>query len=585
METLKDSLEPVALPYWPTCKNALTWSPEDLAVAAGELVHILTPRDASRSLGDPGHRLWHTFTLRVNQFDPSEWPYQDLATITHFSVGEELSESTVVSLSWSPPGLGIYRRSVLAILTSNLILSLWESSGRLGVWQRTAIVNQYLPIQPSGDETDNSRLQRRVRAFRWLPPLLPSEESGWGCQFLAVADDDFTVSFFQLWKANGAVYGRWSYKLCAQYKIPGLRQFDASAMKKFGLQTILAQSSPISSLETSKWRFEDGPSRHSGTAAVDVKVSFGQCSEAKYLSLHVKWMDGSNDKTRREMAFSVTPLKSASSFLSLEMPTQSQFDSVIQKPRSDFDRNFGLGGRLRVNYWGTAFSPDHTIAAACITLHPSDMIEYGAPSSQRTTVVFMRIREPPMSDYIPDHPSEVQKRILEFVRDSPLGLVKTDLDKHIVRTAAALIKLDFKTSSSLTRWADDMLDLLPTSASRQDSSGTDQRQASNNTNLIATAEPGGETSVLADEVCDLCGDTIPFSADPGRARCNRGHQFSRCSLSFVAIQEPGISMYCSKCGRQFLDPGKLECADGPSLSQALFDNFDVCPYCQGKFRG
>jgi hypothetical protein len=28
----------------------------------------------------------------------------------------------------------------------------------------------------------------------------------------------------------------------------------------------------------------------------------------------------------------------------------------------------------------------------------------------------------------------------------------------------------------------------------------------------------------------------------------------------------------------------LEFATGPSLSQALFDKFDVCPYCHGKFR-
>ncbi|OAP56391.1 hypothetical protein AYL99_09570 [Fonsecaea erecta] len=582
METLRGHLEPVTLPYWPTCKNALTWSPEDLAVAAGELVHILTPRDASRSLGDPGHKQWHTFTLRVNQFEPSEWPFQELATITQFSVGEELSESTVVSLSWSPAGLGIYRRSVLAVLTSNLILSLWESNGRLGVWQRTAIINQYLP---SDEQLNNPREKRRVRAFHWLPALSLSKGFRWGSQLVALADDDFTVLFFHLYKTNGAIYGDWSCKLLAQYRFPGLQHLDASAMKRLGLRTILARSSPISNLETSKWRFEDDLSKPSGTAALDVKVSFGQCSEAEYLSLRVKWMDEANSRNQRELALSVTPLKSASSFSYSEMPNQSQFDSAIQKPRSDFDRNFGLGGRIRIHYWGAVFSPDRTLAAACISLHPSDMIEYGIPSSQRTTVVFMRLHEPLTSDNSSETPSEVQKRILEFLRDLPLGLVKTDLDKHIVRTAAALIKLDSTSFSSLTQWADDLLNLLPTKVSGQNPSSFDQRPSDNDTDHAATTGSGGENTVLADEFCELCGDIIPFSADPSRARCNRGHHFSRCSLSFVAIQEPGISVYCSKCGRQFLDPGKLECADGPSLSQALFDHFDVCPYCQGKFRG
>ncbi|OAL36396.1 hypothetical protein AYO20_04292 [Fonsecaea nubica] len=585
METLRDGLESVTLPYWPTCRNALTWSSEDLAVAAGELVHILTPRDASKSLGDPGHKQWHTFTLRVNHFQQSEWPSQELATITQFSIGEELSESTVVSLSWSPAGLGIYRRSALAILTSNLILSLWESNGRLGVWQRTAIVNQYLPIPSSGDDTGSSRRKQRVRAFHWLPALSLPAGSRWGSQFLAVADDDFTVSFFHLWKTNGAVYGHWSYKLLAQYKFPGFQHLTASAMKKLGLRTILAQTSPISKLETSEWEFEGEASKHSGTAALDVKVSFGQCSEAKYLSLQVKWMGAGNGKTEPTMVLTVTPAQSASGILSSETPTQGQFESAIQKSRSDFDRKFGLDGRIRVHCWGTVFSPDRTIAAACISLHPSDMIEYGAPSSQRTTVVFTLVQEPTVSDHLPESPSEAQKRILEQIMESSLDLVKTDLDKHIVRTAAALIKLQFKDSSSLTCWADDLLKLLPPRAFPQDSNGPDQRQLYNDAGDTAGAGSGGEESVLADEVCDLCGEIIPFSADPSRARCNRGHQFSRCSLSFVAIQEPGISMFCSKCGRQFLDPGKLECVGGPSLSQALFDYFDVCPYCQGKFRG
>ena len=39
----KHDLEPVTLSHWSTCKNALSWSTEDLAVAAGKVVHVLTP--------------------------------------------------------------------------------------------------------------------------------------------------------------------------------------------------------------------------------------------------------------------------------------------------------------------------------------------------------------------------------------------------------------------------------------------------------------------------------------------------------------------------------------------------------------
>ena len=87
------------------------------------------------------------------------------------------------------------------------------------------------------------------------------------------------------------------------------------------------------------------------------------------------------------------------------------------------------------------------------------------------------------------------------------------------------------------------------------------------------------------EMCEICDSPIPFTSDPTQARCSHGHQFTRCNLYFIAIQGPGISMYCSQGGRQFLEPGKMKFQSGPSLSQALFDKFDVCPYCQAKFRG
>lgn len=105
-------------------------------------------------------------------------------------------------------------------------------------------------------------------------------------------------------------------------------------------------------------------------------------------------------------------------------------------------------------------------------------------------------------------------------------------------------------------------------------------------------------------------------------------------MSFLAIEEPGISKYCEKCNREFLNehvlresehyPGLLLGPEGatspkdcpfdenevvieqqdsfgqranvmtkevgqiskaPSLASMMFDYFDVCPYCNGKFIG
>lgn len=114
---------------------------------------------------------------------------------------------------------------------------------------------------------------------------------------------------------------------------------------------------------------------------------------------------------------------------------------------------------------------------------------------------------------------------------------------------------------------------------------------------------------------------------------------ARCSLTFLAIREPGVSKYCQSCNRAYLNdhiilnstkrktnrtlednmcsvPTVEELADTEmfdddltriggggmmdnsssvnldafkskpfSLATMLFDTFDMCPYCGGKFVG
>ena len=129
----------------PTCHNCLAWSSDgELAVAGGEYVHILTPKHSKlekEHLKTAVDSPWHTTTLRINNFDQTEWTYQSLAPLSRLSIGEEQSHSTVSALSWSPPGLAVHRRSVLAVLTTNLLLAFWETDGNLDTWKRTCIVN------------------------------------------------------------------------------------------------------------------------------------------------------------------------------------------------------------------------------------------------------------------------------------------------------------------------------------------------------------------------------------------------------------------------------------------------------------
>jgi hypothetical protein len=61
----------------------------------------------------------------------------------------------------------------------------------------------------------------------------------------------------------------------------------------------------------------------------------------------------------------------------------------------------------------------------------------------------------------------------------------------------------------------------------------------------------------------------------------------RCGVSFLAIQEPGISKYCSFCHTEALDEESVASSRGRKLSQTvsgLFGTFDTCLYCAGKFQ-
>lgn len=89
-----------------------------------------------------------------------------------FSLGEEQSSSHVLALAWSHHRLARYSRHVLAVLTSNLVLSLWELVDGYSKWMRTVVVNNALreafglSLRGKG-----SILQRKmhVRCFCWSP--------------------------------------------------------------------------------------------------------------------------------------------------------------------------------------------------------------------------------------------------------------------------------------------------------------------------------------------------------------------------------------------------------------------------------
>ncbi|KAF7715196.1 Uncharacterized protein PECH_005566 [Penicillium ucsense] len=192
----------IHLPCVPSGFESLAWSADgDLAVAAGEYVQILTLKRPNRDSSGPLNKdEWNITRLRVNLFTQAEWQNIQPQNRDDFSVGVEQSTSNVVGIAWSPPGLARFRRSVLAVLTSNLLLSLWEFAGMPGQWNRVAVINHAFHLDPKAPEPLSGLELRRsnIRSFHWCPPLhippqnqglAPEAESRWGIHLLMVTND------------------------------------------------------------------------------------------------------------------------------------------------------------------------------------------------------------------------------------------------------------------------------------------------------------------------------------------------------------------------------------------------------------
>ncbi|KAI9710611.1 MAG: hypothetical protein M1812_007375 [Candelaria pacifica] len=213
----------VSLPFYPSAVNGMTWSKDgELAIAAGEHVYVLIPKLGSAKAHPHsrpfGSTQWDVVRFRVNVFTIDEVAILEPADSETLSLGEEQSTSTVVSLVWSPPGVGKHRRSVLAILTSNNVLSVWgipSYPNESRSWNRSLIINHEIAnyFERLGDLAEESkaqqyhvaRLRRRIRAVSWSHPCCLQPNPGserpcdvWGVPLLAVTNDNLEIIFLQL---------------------------------------------------------------------------------------------------------------------------------------------------------------------------------------------------------------------------------------------------------------------------------------------------------------------------------------------------------------------------------------------------
>ncbi|KAL1646365.1 hypothetical protein SLS58_003325 [Diplodia intermedia] len=184
-------------------------------------IPVLSADSNDVDTGLQGTQHWINVHIRTNLFSSTEVPPIDPLPLRANSIGEEISLSDTASIEWSPPGLAKHSRCALAVLTTNLNLSLWVSDSDPKVtrsWKRALVLNHEVEryfqkvyaqeeFRLDLDWETRRRLRRRIRSFAWSPqlrPSLPAEHSVQegqfpvNCSFIAVSNDNNDVAILRV---------------------------------------------------------------------------------------------------------------------------------------------------------------------------------------------------------------------------------------------------------------------------------------------------------------------------------------------------------------------------------------------------
>lgn len=362
--------------------NCLAWSPDgELALAAGEEVYLLLPHHNDS-------QPWKHLRFHVNRFTIDEWPWPEPASFKDMSLGEEQALVTVSALAWSPCGLAKHRRSVLAVLTSNLLLSLWTSYADPAdpeSWERVMIVNDFLIPEHASSPQTQSRASQRIRSMAWAPVnpahaerQTPFSMRKWGVFLMAITDDDNGVYFVNFISPFTDASMGWEIQTLLYKRIPPATPPN---QRPSVLRLRMSERCFIKQVSFGNW-----------TSGEEIQVTYYQTPGATYhenlnlvlgppLSAMVGPATGPKDGSQEDAVQQLL----MTSYLS--PPTLSpSIEIQVQEQKRIYGTENRLGLHVVSRTWG--FASFQGLSAICITLHPSRSIEYSTATEEFAKVIF-----------------------------------------------------------------------------------------------------------------------------------------------------------------------------------------------------
>ncbi|KAL9102544.1 MAG: hypothetical protein Q9163_002323 [Psora crenata] len=348
----------------------------ELAVAAGVNVLILVPNRGSypNSIDTP----WVQVRLKANEFTDEEWHRKPITGFADMSIGEEQSNSHVTALAWSPPGLAPHRRSVLAVLTANHMLSFWESEldpKMSNSWKRVMVVNNMLPKSPQ--VPNGARIGNlRIRNMAWAPVDRRSNcndrnqhPTSFGPFLLALTYDSSSRVYIFMASSPYIKGGGWGFSQCGHFQL-------SNALSSVYPPSLLRQ-------ELEKHRYID------------------------YIGFQPVIMHGSTISTVISCRLSGAYTHVAMS-TSEEYPSQASFEAVegLQAPPTPhpykyqprftdqiekFRRRHALSNRTRestIDVWIHGSASFGSVEAICLTAQVSNQFKYKSSTEETTTILF-----------------------------------------------------------------------------------------------------------------------------------------------------------------------------------------------------